>query len=146
MWQIRHGKTPAFTRRQAEIGTAEQSGWLSANIDYTGKRELTKGSAERCVASEDVSVTINGGALTFTDSALRDFSIGFNPHEDGSFGLISAAIGGTAALIQGRIVGGVLDADVTDGPCEHHWHLTKNRNEPHRPHCLPLQATAHEPE
>jgi hypothetical protein len=28
-------------------------------------------------------------------------------------------------LIHGRIVGNVLDAHVTNGPCEHHWHLTK---------------------
>jgi hypothetical protein len=92
---------------------------------YTGKRTLTKGTRQQCVLSEDVSVAIHGEALTFTDSALRDFSIGFDPDQDGSFGLISTAISGGAVLIQGRIVGNVLDADVTNGPCEHHWHLTK---------------------
>jgi hypothetical protein len=91
---------------------------------YTWKRVLTKG-LERCVASEDVSVTIHVGALTFTDSALHDYSIGFDPRPDGSFSLISTGISGGGVLIEGRIVGDVLDADVTNGPCEHHWHLTK---------------------
>jgi hypothetical protein len=92
---------------------------------YTGKRVLTKG-VEQCAASEDVSVTIHGGALTFTDSALRGYPIGFDPRPDGSFGLISTGISGGGVLIQGRIVGDVLDADVTNGPCDYHWHLTKN--------------------
>jgi hypothetical protein len=92
---------------------------------YTGKRVLTKGSGAACPTEDDVSVTIRGGALTFTDSALRDFSIGFDPHQDGSFRMMSV-IGGDPVLIQGRIVGGVLDADVTNAPCEHHWHLTKH--------------------
>jgi hypothetical protein len=92
---------------------------------YTGTRVLTKG-VEQCVASEDVSATIHGGALTFTDSALRGYSIGFDPRHDGSFDLISTGISGGGVLISGRIVGGVLDADVTNGPCEYHWHLTKN--------------------
>jgi hypothetical protein len=92
---------------------------------YTGKRVLTKG-LEQCAASEDVSVTIHGGALTFTDSALHDYSIGFDPRPDGSFDLISTGLSGAVVLIQGRIVGDVLDTDVTNGPCEHHWHLTKN--------------------
>ena len=93
---------------------------------YTGSRVLTKGSSQLCVRSEGVSVTIRGGALTFSDSVMRDFSIGFDPRRDGSFGLISTAIGGASVFIEGRLVGGVLEADVTDGPCEHHWHLTKN--------------------
>jgi hypothetical protein len=80
-----------------------------------------------CVPSEDVSVTIQDNVLTFSDSALRNFSIGFDPHPDGSFGLISTAISGGSVLIQGRIVGNVLDADVTSGPCEHHWHERTTR-------------------
>ena len=93
---------------------------------YTGSRVLTKGSSQLCVRSEGVSVTIRGGALTFSDSVMRDFSIGFDPRRDGSFGLISTAIGGASVFVEGRVVGGVVEADVTDGPCEHHWHLTKN--------------------
>jgi hypothetical protein len=27
--------------------------------------------------------------------------------------------------MQGRITGDVLDADVSNPPCEHHWHLKK---------------------
>jgi hypothetical protein len=92
---------------------------------YTGKRVLTKGSGPACPTDDDVSVTIHGGALTFTDSALHDYSIGFDPRPDGSFILISTGLRGAGVLIQGRIVGDVLDADVTNGPCEHHWHLTK---------------------
>jgi hypothetical protein len=87
---------------------------------YTGKRVLTKGSSTACPSEEDVSVTIQGGALTFTDSALRNYSIGFDPRQDGSFGEISTGRGGTGVLIEGRIIGGVLDADVTNGACEHH--------------------------
>jgi hypothetical protein len=92
---------------------------------YTGKRVLTEGSPRQCIPSENVSVTINGEVLRFTDSALHNYAIGFAPHPDGSFGSISTGNGGGAALIRGRIVGSVLDADVTNGPCEHHWHLTK---------------------
>jgi hypothetical protein len=92
---------------------------------YSGRRVLTKGLAPPCVPSEDVSVTIQSGELTFSDSALRNFSIGFDPHPDGSFGLISTAINGASVFIEGRIVGEVLDADVTNGPCEHHWHLKR---------------------
>jgi hypothetical protein len=90
---------------------------------YTGKRVLTKGSSPACPSEESVSATIHGGVLTFTNSALRNYSIGFDPHPDGSFSEISTA--GASVLIQGRIVGNVLDADVANGPCEHHWHLTK---------------------
>ena len=92
--------------------------------EYTGRRVLTKGPTPECVPSEDVSVTIQDGLLTFTDSALRNFSIGFQPKQDGSFGDVAMAWVGLP-IIQGRIVGSVLDADVTNGPCEHHWHLTK---------------------
>jgi hypothetical protein len=94
---------------------------------YTGKRVLTKGSGPTCPTEEDVSVTIHGATLTFTNSALRNFAMGFVPHPDGSFGEIYTDIGGASVLIRGRIVGDVLDADVSDGPCEHHWHLTRGQ-------------------
>jgi hypothetical protein len=93
------------------------------NGNYIGKRVLTKGSTERCAPSQNA--TIDGEVLRFTDGMLHNFAIGFAPHPDGSFGLISTAIGGFV-LIQGHIVGSVLDADVANGPSEHHWHLTKN--------------------
>jgi hypothetical protein len=92
---------------------------------YTGKRVMTKGSGPACPTEEDVSVTIHGETLTFTNSALRKFVMGFAPHPDGSFRNISADAGGGSVLIEGRIVANVLDADVVNGLCEHHWHLTK---------------------
>jgi hypothetical protein len=52
---------------------------------YTGKRVLTKGPAESCPAEESVSVTIHDGVLTFTNSALQNYAIGFDPHPDGTF-------------------------------------------------------------
>jgi hypothetical protein len=92
---------------------------------YTGKRVLTKGPTPQCVPTEDVSAIIKGDTLTLTNSALRDYPLGFDPHPDGSFSLISTGASGAGVLIEGRIVGSMLDADVSNGPCEHHWHLTK---------------------
>ena len=54
---------------------------------YTGKRSLTKGSAgPNCPAEDNVSVTIHGETLTFTNSALKKFTQPFYPGPDGSFG------------------------------------------------------------
>ena len=50
---------------------------------YSRKQVLTKSSGPGCpTEDDDVSVTIHGEALTFTDSSLRNFSIGINPHQD----------------------------------------------------------------
>jgi hypothetical protein len=46
---------------------------------YSGKRLLIKGSGAQCPAEEDVSVTIQGETLTFTDSAFKKFLITHNP-------------------------------------------------------------------
>jgi hypothetical protein len=95
---------------------------------YTGKRVLTKDSNPSnpsCVTAEDVSVTIQGTTLAFTNSALRNFPIEFNPHQDGSFNEIYVDAGGRSVTIQGRIIGDVIEADATNPPCEHHWHLKK---------------------
>ena len=94
---------------------------------YTGKRVLTKGSGPTCPSGDDVSVTIHGRVLTFTNSALRDFPLSFDPYRDGSFGEIYTDIGGAYVLVHGRIVGDVLDADVTSSACEHHWHLKRGQ-------------------
>jgi hypothetical protein len=94
--------------------------------DYVGKRARTKGPTPPCVTEENVSVTIHGGTLSFTDSALRNIVIGFEPHPDGSFNRIFNDIGGGMVLIEGRIVGDMLEADVINGPCEHHWRLKKD--------------------
>jgi hypothetical protein len=93
---------------------------------YTGTRVLKDGSDPACPTSDDdVSVAIRGAELTFTNSELRNFVIGFAPHQDGTFSQIYTDVGGGSVLIRGRIEGGVLDADVANGPCQHHWRLTK---------------------
>jgi hypothetical protein len=92
---------------------------------YTGKRVLTKGSNQTCPTEDNVSVTIRGEALTFTNSRLHNFTIGFEPHPDGSFDQISAGDQGAFVSIQGRIVGDVIEADVADSVCEHHWHVVR---------------------
>jgi hypothetical protein len=92
---------------------------------YTGNRLLTKGSALMCPAKEDVSATIHGETLTFTTSGLKKFGMGFHPRQDGSFSQLYEDIGGAHVIIRGRIVGDVLDADVTQDPCAYHWHLKK---------------------
>jgi hypothetical protein len=92
---------------------------------YTGKRVLTKVLGPQCLAEGDVSVTIHGETLTFTNSALPNFLIAYNPDPDGSFSQVYVDIGGDTVTIQGRVTGGFLDADVTNAPCEYHWHLKK---------------------
>jgi hypothetical protein len=92
---------------------------------YSGKRVVIKGSDPHCPAEDDVSVTIRGEMLSFTDSALNKFPIGFYPSQDGSFGGISSGEGGDAVQIHGRVVGDVIEADVTNRSCKHHWHLKK---------------------
>ena len=67
-------------------------------------------------------------ALTFTNMRLKSFSIGFDPHQDGSFNESSPGDQGAFVTIQGRIVGDVIEADVDDGVCEHHWHLVRARS------------------
>ena len=90
---------------------------------YIGKRVLTKGSDQTCPDAGTVSVTVRGEVLTFTNSRLRSFSIGFKPGPNGSFSQISA--GGGEASIKGRIVGDAIEADVADSVCEHHWHVVR---------------------
>jgi hypothetical protein len=84
--------------------------------NYTGERVLTKGPVPPCAAKDNVSVTIQAGTLTFTDSLLRNVVIGFEPHQDGSFNRIYTDIGGGTVLIEGRVTGDVLEADVINGP------------------------------
>ena len=93
---------------------------------YTGKRVLTKDTGgPGCPAADEVSVTVHGKMLTVTISEHQTFVISFNPHQDGSFSQISVDVDGDTVTIHGRITGGVLDADVTNPPCEYHWHLKK---------------------
>jgi hypothetical protein len=92
---------------------------------YTGRRVLTSGPTESCIAEESVSATIHGETLTFTNSSLRNYAIGFHPRPDGTFRIAHADMGGAIVDIRGRIAEGVLDAEVTNPPCEHHWRLDK---------------------
>jgi hypothetical protein len=96
---------------------------------YTGKRSLTKGAAgPNCPAEDNVSVTIHGETLTFTNSAYKNHTENFHPAPDGSFGY-NLIVRGEVVIYNGRIIGNVIDVDVinntTDPPCEYHWHLKK---------------------
>jgi hypothetical protein len=94
--------------------------------DYSGKRVLTKGSVgPDCPAEDDVSVNIHGIAMTFTNSALKKFAIGFFVRKDGSFDQIHTDVDGTTVHVVGRITGDIIEADVDNPPCVHHWHLKK---------------------
>src|SRR6516164_7006495 len=80
---------------------------------YTGKRSLTKGTASTtCPAEDDVSVTIHGETLTFTNSALKKYTMPFDPGPDGSFGQTHTDEGGGIVHYRGRITGDVIEADV----------------------------------
>jgi hypothetical protein len=93
---------------------------------YIGKRSLTKGTASpNCPAEDDVSVTIQGETLTFTNSALKNYTMPFDPGKGGSFGQTHVDEGGAVVHYHGRIVGDVIEADVQNPPCEYHWHLKK---------------------
>jgi hypothetical protein len=93
---------------------------------YTGKRSLTKGTASTtCPAEDDVSVTIDGETLTFTNSALKKYVMPFDPGPDGSFGQTHTDESGGVVHYHGRITGDVIEADVENPDCEYHWHLKK---------------------
>ena len=91
---------------------------------YVGKRVLTKGVAG-CPVEDDVSVTIKGETLRFTDSRLKEFIMPFYPDQDESFGQIHTGEGGTNVHYHGRVIEDIIEADVTDPSCEYHWHLKK---------------------
>jgi len=92
---------------------------------YTGTRTLTKGTASDCPAKDNVSVTIHGETLTFTNSALKKYVMPFDPDKDGSFGQTYMAEGGASGRYDGRITGGVIEVDAKNPDCEYHWHLKK---------------------
>jgi len=95
---------------------------------YSGKRILTKGPGAQCPAAENVSVTIHGAALHFTNSELKNSVITFYPKKDGSFGEVYVDEGGDTVTIHGRVSGSIIEADVDNPPCEHHWHLQKEEH------------------
>jgi hypothetical protein len=53
---------------------------------YTGERVLTVGDPNTCVAKDAASATIQGDKLTFTHSAIKDYTISFSPRADGERG------------------------------------------------------------
>jgi hypothetical protein len=93
--------------------------------EYRGKRVLTKGAPESRPAEEIVSVTIHVNVLTFTNTELQNYAIGFYPEPDGTLTVAHVDSSGGSAEVQGRIAGGVLHADVNNTPCQHHWSLKK---------------------
>ena len=70
---------------------------------YTGRRAVEKGAGPRCEGSENYRWPPTK-----------------RPHE-----LPAAPRRVIQPTIKGRIVGDVLDADVSNEPCAFHWHLTK---------------------
>jgi hypothetical protein len=93
---------------------------------YTGERSLTKGTASStCPAKDNVSVNIHGKTLTFTNSALKKFTMPFDPAPDGSFGEIYTDEGGDVVHYHARIIGDVIEANVENPDCEYRWHLKK---------------------
>ena len=92
---------------------------------YIGKRTLTKGSGPMCPTDDNVSVNIHSETLTFTNSALQKFVMGFHPLRDGSFRQSHVHKGGAFVNIKGRVIGDLIEADVINPPCEHHWQLRK---------------------
>jgi hypothetical protein len=86
---------------------------------------LTVGDPAACAAKDAASATIQGDQLTFTHSAVKDYTISFSPRADGAFVQLSANSNGVVVDIRGDIGAGVLDADVTSAGCAHHWHLEK---------------------
>ena len=95
---------------------------------YTGKGLVKQGPSSACPSEENVSVTIKAEILKYTVGSRRRVVMGFFPRPDGSFSRVSVGSAGRAVVIQGRVVGDVLDADVTKAPCEFHWHLTKEQH------------------
>ena len=82
MWKTfsSRGLAPALGLCLAVTGSPALGAEHTFNGVYSGNRVLTKGSASSmCPAEDDVSVTIHGETLTFTDSALQKFTEPFFP-------------------------------------------------------------------
>ena len=93
---------------------------------YTGKKSLKKGTASaNCPAEYDVSVTIIGETLKFTDNNVKDYTMSFHPGPNGSFGATHTGAGGSYFHYRGRIIGDDIDVDTDNRNCNYHWHLKK---------------------
>jgi hypothetical protein len=98
---------------------------MRSDESYSGKRVPTKGSGPDCPADDNVSPNIHGAVLSFTNRALRNFGIGFYPQRDRSFHLTYTDNRGDIVNILRHVNGDIIEADVTNPPCEYHWHLKK---------------------
>jgi len=108
------------------IGGAALAAEYTFDGVYTGKRSLTKGTpSPTCPAEDNVSVTITGETLTFTNSALKKYLMLFEPSPDGSFGQTHTEEGGAVVHYHGRITGDAIEADVETPDCQYHWQLKK---------------------
>ena len=95
--------------------------------NYTGKRELMKGSDQICDPTEEnISVSIRGNQLAFNRKGLQA-TILFVPDPDGSFTGTFQDMDGDTLLLRGRVVGNIIDADVVNQGCQYHWHLQQKR-------------------
>jgi hypothetical protein len=94
---------------------------------YAGKRSLTDGNTPFCAGQENVTVTITGSTLKFTNSEWRDMPMRFNPRPNGAFGGSFEDPGGHVVDVSGEATGTAIDADVLNygNGCGHHWHLEK---------------------
>ena len=126
MRSLPKGWISLWVRGAAVLAIAEPAVAAGESFDgsYIGRRTLTKGPAQR-PTDESVSVIIHGGVLIFTNSQLQNYAIAADIQPDGTFTDTHVDIGGDVVEIQGRITGGVLNADVSNPPCQHHWRLEK---------------------
>ena len=97
----------------------------TSNGVYTGTRLRTKGPDSQCLAEENVSVTIQDTIMLFTNGILHSFVLELFPNPDGSFERTYISAGGHYVVIHGRIMGNVIEADVENEPCSHHWRVRK---------------------
>jgi hypothetical protein len=77
------------------------------------------------LCDEAVVAELGGAFADRASHALRNYAIGFYPSPGGTFDGTHVEVGGDVCEVQGRIVRGVLDAEVDNPPCEHHWPLEK---------------------
>ena len=97
----------------------------TSNGVYTGTRSRTKGPDLQCLAEENVSVTVQDTIMLFTNSILHSFVLEFSPSPDGSFERTYISSAGHYVVIRGRIIGNLIEADVDNEPCSHHWRVKK---------------------
>ena len=72
-----------------------------------------------------MSVTIQDTIMLFTNGILHSFVLELESNPDGSFERTYISAGGHYVVIHGRIMGNVIEADVENEPCSHHWRVKK---------------------